>query len=904
MGSRISHRAVAAALSLITTGATALILAAGSTTAQAAVWTDQPDYSPGSVVTFHGDNSDGAGYQAGETVHVAVNDPSGSTQSCDATADDSGAWSCQITLGPGVASVGLYDYTATGQASGVSQNGTFTDSACPASVGSRPTDPNVSASFTASGGTATYSITTPNESPSGGIPGLIEYCVYPSGGSLPASESATYVSPDGAWTAGTETAKGLLDFSRPGGDRSNLPFDGSSQQVGTATWSGSAPASQTILLHINDPNECAALGLGNTTCFVFPGNGAPANKNLRVTKTATPSFTRTYTWGIAKTVDQKEIDTPGNATFHYTVSVTHDGGTDSGWQVAGQITVTNPNSADFTGVNVTDSSDQGGNCAVAGGAGVTVPGDGSKVLDYTCSYSSAPASAVTDTATAAWDNAANNTPDGSATGTATADFATVTPTITDGSVSVTDTLGSSLGTVSYTGTSPKTFTYPITFSDPAGTCTTHGNTATFTTDDSGATGSASQSVKVCVGADLTVKKDATPSFTRTYNWKIVKSVNPAVLDAGGTAHYSVTVTETGFTDSNWQVTGNITVTNPNNWEAVSLTGVTDAIDNGGTCTITSGSTTQPIAAGGTATLGYTCRYGSAPSPASGTNTATATWGATAASTPDGSANGTATADFGSATPTTINGKITVTDTYKGTLGTVTATDTTPFATQTFTYDRKLAPPSSGCTTVNNTATIVETGQSSSASVNDCNTGALTMGYWQNKNGQALITGANQTALAAFLTGYSPFADYPQKAGQTVAAYVTTIIKAANASGASMNAMLKAQMLATSLDVYFSDPALGGNKIGATLPIGGVTIDLTSVCKMVDSSNGTGICGSGFENVSAAFGGATSLTVSQMLSYAASQSNAGGSVWYAQVKATQGLAKDVFDAINNQDASSP
>jgi len=41
-----------------------------------------------------------------------------------------------------------------------------------------------------------------------------------------------------------------------------------------------------------------------------------------------------------------------------------------------------------------------------------------------------------------------------------------------------------------------------------------------------------------------------------------------------------------------------------------------------------------------------------------------------------------------------------------------------------------------------------------------------------------------------------------------------------------------------------------------------------------------------------------MTVSQMLSYAASQSNDGGSRWYGQVKATQELAKDAFDAINN------
>ena len=108
----------------------------------------------------------------------------------------------------------------------------------------------------------------------------------------------------------------------------------------------------------------------------------------------------------------------------------------------------------------------------------------------------------------------------------------------------------------------------------------------------------------------------------------------------------------------------------------------------------------------------------------------------------------------------------------------------------------------------------------------------------------------------------------------------------------MNAMLKAQMLATALDVYFSDPALGGNQIGAPAPIGGVSIDLT------DS------CGGSYKNASSAFGGATVLTVSQILTYAASQSNAGGSSWYGQVKATQELAKDVFDAINNQKACVP
>jgi hypothetical protein len=95
--------------------------------ATAAVWTDKPDYSPGEVVTISGDNSDGAGFAAGETVNVDVSSPNGYSASCDAVADDFGAWSCQVTLAGDESAIGEYAYTATGQTSGVSQSGTFTD---------------------------------------------------------------------------------------------------------------------------------------------------------------------------------------------------------------------------------------------------------------------------------------------------------------------------------------------------------------------------------------------------------------------------------------------------------------------------------------------------------------------------------------------------------------------------------------------------------------------------------------------------------------------------------------------------------------------------------------------------------------------------------------------------------
>jgi hypothetical protein len=93
----------------------------------AAVWTDQQDYVPGSVVTISGDNSDGAGYLAGEVVIVSVEGPNEYTSECIAIADDVGAWSCQVVLWDSELAYGDYIYTAIGQISGVVEIGTFTD---------------------------------------------------------------------------------------------------------------------------------------------------------------------------------------------------------------------------------------------------------------------------------------------------------------------------------------------------------------------------------------------------------------------------------------------------------------------------------------------------------------------------------------------------------------------------------------------------------------------------------------------------------------------------------------------------------------------------------------------------------------------------------------------------------
>src|SRR5207249_9349719 len=93
--------------------------------------------------------------------------------------------------------------------------------------------------------------------------------------------------------------------------------------------------------------------------------------------------------------------------------------------------------------------------------------------------------------------------------------------VIDGSASVTDSFGGSLGTASFTDASPVSYHYSHTFEgDAAGTCTDHDNVATFVTNSSGASNSASQSVRVCVGRNLTVSKTAAASYTRTYSWSV------------------------------------------------------------------------------------------------------------------------------------------------------------------------------------------------------------------------------------------------------------------------------------------------------------------------------------------------------------------------------------------------
>ena len=433
-------------------------------------------------------------------------------------------------------------------------------------------------------------------------------------------------------------------------------------------------------------------------------------QDIILSETTNPSAT----WSIDKAVvgtSQATIPYGSTASFAYAIGVDSDS-----WTVTGTIAVQNPNDWEGITTTVTDSVDDGGICSVTGGMSVYVPASGEVYLPYSCTYASYPPSASgSNTVTAAWDAPSYFTQDGSTSSIAGFTFpsVTVTDTPSGGSAAI-------LGTCDVTG--PCTFADTFTTGGVGGACTSYTNTATIVD-----TGQSSQvTVQVCVGEDPTVTSTADAAFTRTYEWTISKSVSQSsqtiVVGTTATFSYSVSVGETGFADSAWIVTGTITVGNPNNWETIILSSTpTDVVNNGGVCTVTGSTLTMPE--GGSISFSYACAYSSAPTPASGTDTATATWNGGTYFTQDASAEGTAGLTFNSGTtgnPSRVYQAIGVTDSFEGSLGALTATDSEPFASQVFTYSRTIGfgTPTT-CSSYANTAIISQTGQTSSVSVSVC-----------------------------------------------------------------------------------------------------------------------------------------------------------------------------------------
>ena len=235
----------------------------------------------------------------------------------------------------------------------------------------------------------------------------------------------------------------------------------------------------------------------------------------------------------------------------------------------------------------------------------------------------------------------------------------------------------------------------------------------------------------------TVEITAQPSLKRTYTWTIAKSASvPSVtLKAGETAtvEYSVTVTNTGFTDSDWAVGGNVTFSADPSITIGSLASFATPPGMFGPEIAGTNSCTPALPS--SLAAGLSCTY-NIPLPNANAGDAHAKATVTA---PPGFRHVSAPYDFSTATVNQVDECVNVTDSMAGALGTVCVGD----SPKTFTYTKTIGP-FSGCGqhTVNNTSTFVtnDTGAtgSSSASVGVtvlCDAGCTrTIGYWKTHAG--------------------------------------------------------------------------------------------------------------------------------------------------------------------------
>ncbi|MCB0148525.1 MAG: hypothetical protein KDE01_12840, partial [Caldilineaceae bacterium] len=123
-----------------------------------------------------------------------------------------------------------------------------------------------------------------------------------------------------------------------------------------------------------------------------------------------------------------------------------------------------------------------------------------------------------------------------------------------------------------------------------------------------------------------VSKDATTSYTRTFDWTVSKVVAPSRLDLfdgeTATVTYTIDVVKLPGADSAFSVAGVISITNPHPTQPATFA-VADVLPGGLDATVDCGSGATSVTVGAVATA--TCKYSATPTAfISGTNVATAT----------------------------------------------------------------------------------------------------------------------------------------------------------------------------------------------------------------------------------------------------------------------------------------
>ncbi len=404
-----------------------------------------------------------------------------------------------------------------------------------------------------------------------------------------------------------------------------------------------------------------------------PGQGISscAPERPEVGKTAVGSFDREFLWTISKTASPVSANIFFNDTqaFDYTVDVAPDGILDFNYAVSGVITVRNVLSEDIEITAVTDVfpglvGDVEIECTPA--FPVTLAPAGADLdPQLECTYSGASdGTEGSNTATVTYSR-------GVASGllvSASDDFAFPEPpaNLINTTVSVTDSFdgadpGESLGTcsdraVGCSFVDSRTLDCAAINATESGNSGSKSNTATIT--ETGQNDSATVTL-TCHAP--TVTKTADPAFTREYFWAVTKALegdDPPLLAEGQSYELAYTIdvdlADPAFSDSDFGVSGSITVSNPSPIDAV-INSVSDVFTGGSNIEVDcDGDGPYTITAGDS----LTCSYSGDSDGSEGTNTATAVQqnharAADGTATLFGTTDYSGTADFAFVTPTTL-----------------------------------------------------------------------------------------------------------------------------------------------------------------------------------------------------------------------------------------------------------
>lgn len=548
-----------------------------------------------------------------------------------------------------------------------------------------------------------------------------------------------------------------------------------------------------------------------SSSFLLTTRASPPQGNsttLSATKTATGHLLQVYDWTIDKSVTPGTLDlfTGDSGTVQYTVSLTKTPGLQTA-SVSGEICVTNNGSFPTENLAIVDEVQY----KIGSGpflllTSLSVDMSAAPILNpgethcYPYQITIIPVSGatyrnvahVTITNHAGWLPGSNNCP-----GLIPCPFGPdpkanfslpSTPDIeVNGTVNVNDTNGQS-----WPFSASGSQTYSKIFSCDADQGA-HGNIATIV--ETGQSDNASVQVN-CYS--LTVKKTAETSLDRLYRWSIVKLVDQTALTLGlnqtQLLNYLVTVTMTGSIDSNWGVTGTITIHNPAPM-AATLTSVQDLIDGTISSPVTCPSLT--VLAGGDLVCIYTSLL---PNGSLHINEATATL----QNIPQGTTNFSVTLpfDFSNALINAIDETVAVSDSLQGFLGNLTAgVDILP---KTYAYTRTAGPYAvCGNQTINNTASFTtndtQTGGNSSQLVTievPCAPMCVsTIGYWKNHAG----FGPQADALTPLLPIWLGTPSGLKSVNVTTAAQAVQLLKMNGLASNGIN-KLYAQLLGAKLNI--------------------------------------------------------------------------------------------------------